>query len=115
MNKKELRKLLKGMCPLMRKINPPPVDLHCERCGKAFEDLPDFPAGLYYKYPELRAYYVTSMKDGKMIVKLYKMFWEDCGCVSASWECYDCARTPDDSKKNKPDSNIELLEDSPRK
>jgi len=49
-------------------INPPPADKKCECCGRHISELKLF-------------------KDGKLLMKTFRDF---CGCVGASWECWDC-------------------------
>lgn len=52
----------------MISINPPSKDRSCDCCYRLPKELPQFP-------------------KGQLLVKTFR---EMSGCISASWECYDC-------------------------
>lgn len=72
-------------------INPPPKDLSCECCHRPTEDLTPFP-----KAP-----------NGQKLVKTYR---DNCGCVGASWECYDCIGLTDkEYRKRKSEDEFTVM------
>lgn len=74
-------------------INPPPRDFHCEKCGRKFEELPIFQIKIDMedKNSLIRGSVVLDKERKPRLLKTFRGHQ----CISASWECVDCIRTPD--------------------